>query len=167
MSSDKHTQSEVAEKFWDALEETRMGFLGMTSTGSHQMQPMTAFGERDNRQIWFFTSKQTDLAREAGKGGDGMFNLVAKDRKLWACVRGTLSERFDRARIEEHWNPIVAAWYPEGKDDPNLTLLCLDLEDADLWIDEGGPLKLAWEVAKANLTKTLPDEGERAHLNFQ
>ena len=40
----------------------------------------------------------------------------------------------DPATIERLWNPFVAAWY-EGKDDPKLTLLRLDAEHAEVWLD--------------------------------
>jgi general stress protein 26 len=33
------------------------------------------------------------------------------------------------------WNRYVAAWFPGGKDDPKLTLLRLDAENAEIWID--------------------------------
>ena len=74
--------------------------------------------------------------------------------------------RLDPARIEKYWNPIVAAWYPEGKADPHLTLLCLDVTDAQVWISEGGPIKFAFEVAKANLTGQTPDVGGSTRLNL-
>ena len=47
-----------------------------------------------------------------------------------------------------------------------LTLLRLDVTEAAVWITEGGLLKYAFEVAKANASKTTPDVGERRDLNF-
>mgnify|MGYP006140606399 CR=1 FL=1 len=35
--------------------------------------------------------------------------------------------------IDRLWNPFVAAWYQEGKDDPKLALLRLDAERAEIW----------------------------------
>jgi general stress protein 26 len=54
---------------------------------------------------------------------------------------------------------VLAAWYPEGKDDPHLMILRFDGEDGRIWVSDGGLVKFAFEIAKANLTKTLPDAG--------
>ena len=39
----------------------------------------------------------------------------------------------DRAKIDELWTPMVKPWFPEGKDDPKLTLLRVDIDDAEYW----------------------------------
>ena len=38
-------------------------------------------------------------------------------------------------------------------------MLCLDANDAQVWIREGGHVKFDWEVAQANLTGSTPDVG--------
>ena len=62
---------------------------------------------------------------------------------------------------------MLAAWYPEGKDDPKLTILRFDAGEGRVWVNEGGLLKFAFEVAKANITRTLPDAGGVADVNLQ
>ncbi len=42
----------------------------------------------------------------------------------------------DRAVIERLWSSFVAAWYPAGKNDPNLALLHLEPEEAEIWSNE-------------------------------
>jgi general stress protein 26 len=68
--------------------------------------------------------------------------------------------------MDRYWNAVVAAWYPDGKDDPQLTMLRLDCADAEVWISDDGPVKFAWEIAKANATHQPPDAVGRAHLDF-
>lgn len=161
--SKTRTQAEVAETFWKAIEDHRTGMLGLSGAREH-FQPMTAFAEPETNTIWFFTSKDTDLAESAAGGGEAMFHFMSKD--VYACVDGRLSVDPDRARIDRYWNAHVAAWYPEGKDDPNLTLLRFDASDAAVWLVDGGLVKYALEVVKANAGKTTPDIGERRDLNF-
>src|SRR5690606_36607715 len=157
---------EAEQRLWDAIDDTRIGMLGLHEPGQH-MQPMTAFCEPETNSIWFFTRRTTDLARDAAGGREAMFCLISKDRKLYACVGGRLQPSHDPERIERHWNPVVASWFSDGKDDPELTLLRLDADDAQIWLNEAGPIRFAWEVARGNLTDHQPDMGERAHVNFQ
>lgn len=158
------TNTEVQDRLWKAIDDEHTGMLGLTHD-EHHFQPMTAFVERETSTLWFFTKADTDLAQSvAATGGDAAFIFL--DRKLQACVDGRLSLSRDRERIDRYWNAHVAAWYPEGKDDPAMVLLRLDVSTAAVWITEGGLLKYAFEVAKANAAKTTPDVGERRDLNF-
>jgi general stress protein 26 len=163
MSTDTKDLAAVQTRLWDEIAKAGgTGMLGLTNSGEH-FQPMTAFVERDTNQIWFFTRKDTDLA-QAATGGQAMFVFQAE--RLQACIGGALSTAYDRERMDKYWNAVVAAWYPDGKDDPQLTMLRLDCDDAEVWISDEGPLKFAWEIAKANATHHTPDAGGRARLDF-
>ena len=162
--ADKLSNAGVQERLWKAIDDDHTGMLGLTQD-NHHFQPMTAFVERDSNTLWFYTKSDTDLAQSvAANGADAAFMFL--DKKLQACIDGRLTLSRDRERIERFWNAHVAAWYPQGKDDPSLILLRLDVSEAAVWITEGGLLKYAFEVAKANASKTTPDVGERRDLNF-
>ena len=81
-------------------------------------------------------------------------------------VTGAASLTRDSAVTDRYWSPMVAAWFPQGKDDPDLTLIRLDAERAELWLSDAGPLKMAWEVARANATGREPDLGGRASVDL-
>lgn len=166
MAHDKLTPAEIEDRMWSAIEKGQhTGMLGISGDG-HHFQPMTGFVERETNQIWFFTYKDTDLAEAAAQTGDNHASFIFQGKDIWACIDGRLTPDYDRARIDKYWNAHVAAWYPNGKDDPRLTLLRLDCEEAGVWISEGGPVKYAIEVAKANMSKTTPDIGERRDINL-
>ena len=162
MSIDMNDRAAVEHRLWDDVERHQVGMLGLVGNADHQ--PMTAFVEREHEQIWFFTRADTDLARQIGEGREGMF--VFQHKELQACILGELTLRHDEARIGKYWNAVVAAWYPQGKDDPRLTMLCLDCRDANVWLSQAGPVKFAWEIAVANATKHEPHLGGRANLHF-
>ena len=72
----------------------------------------------------------------------------------------------DRSRIDKYWNPVVAAWYPDGKEDPALTLIRFDGDDGRVWVSDKGALGFGYQVLKANLTKTTPDVGGVSDINL-
>ncbi|MDZ4374193.1 MAG: pyridoxamine 5'-phosphate oxidase family protein [Phenylobacterium sp.] len=156
------TDAEVQDRLWKAIEDHNTGMLGLTH-GKHHFQPMTAFVERDTGTLWFFTKRDSDLARDVAAGADAAF--IFQDRKLHTCMDGRITAVDDRERIDRFWNVHVAAWYPDGKDDPSLTLLRLDVNEAAVWLTEAGPIRYAFEVARANLGGTTPDIGERRDVN--
>lgn len=164
MTTNIHDQTAVRDRLWrDIKRRGGTGMLGLTRSGQH-FQPMTAFVERETGQIWFFTRKDTELVQDLGEGACAMFVFQADD--LQACIGGDVTRAFDHDRMNRYWNPLVAAWYPEGKDDPALTMLHMDCVDAEVWISNAGPTRFAWEIAKANTTRQSPDLGGRAHIEF-
>lgn len=164
MSIDPNNIADIKKRLWKAIDERHgTGMLGLMDSRQH-FQPMTAFVEEGDGQIWFFTRKDTDLA-QAVAAGDSMAMFVVQTNDLQACLGGRLTETFDRVRMDKYWNSVVAAWYPNGKDDANLTMLRLDLEDAEVWIS-ANPVRFAWEIAKANATHRAPDAGDKAHVDF-
>ena len=161
-------RKDAEDSLFKAIEDTRVGMLGVAGGEPRHMQPMTAYVEREANELWFFTYRDTDLVRDVNASGGhyAMFCVISKDREVYACLGGELEEHFDRERMERYWNPVVAAWYPEGKDDPRLTLLRMRLDDAQMWLSQAGPVRFAFEIAKANMTRDQPDLGGRADIQF-
>ena len=74
-----------------------------------------------------------------------MAQFAAKGHDFFACLAGTVSTDDSRAQIDKLWDKQAEAWFPEGKDDPNLTLLRFDIDSAELWetdISMSGRLKM-------------------------
>lgn len=168
MSTDTNDRQEVEDRLWKEIHKTRYGMLGLVGTDPPQhFHPMTAFIDEGSTTVYFFTSKDTDLARDTIAGvQQSMFILQSKDRELQACIGGQLSAGRDQEVIDRFWNPVVAAWYPEGKTDPSICVLSFRPNDAQVWISDQNPIKFGWEVAKANATGQQPDVGGKAHLNL-
>jgi general stress protein 26 len=166
MADKSLSANEAEEMFWKHLEHSSTGMLGIDRPGYHS-RPMTACREAETGTIWFFTRDDTDLAQDVAAGGQsGMFTYGSRDQDVWACFQGTLSLQRDQAIIDKHWNPIVAAWYPDGKDDPHLTLIRFDGGDGRVWVSKTGAAGCVFEIAKANLTRTLPNVGGAADVTL-
>ncbi len=167
MSDLKKARENPEALFWDEVEDVNAGMLGVEGSGQH-MQPMSPYCDPEAGSIWFFTEKNSDLLSAIGAtGGKAVFTIVSKNRHFFACATGALIENLDQAKLEEYWNPVAAAWYSEGKDDPNLTMLQLKLEDASIWASSGNPFAFAWRIAKGNFSDDPPEDmGERNHFRF-
>ena len=129
---------EIEEKFWKELKHSPFLMLGVEGARDGATQPMTANFEdqdRDAGALWFFTDNKHDLVKALGASDRAIASYTAKGHDLFASLRGTLAIDNDRATVDRLWNPFVAEWY-EGKDDPKLTLLRLDLEDAKVWLSD-------------------------------
>jgi len=165
MPVDTADKAAVQTRLWDEIEKHQIGMMVVVGAEPQHFQPMTAFLDRAENTLWFFAYRDSDLADAAASGAPALF-VFQDGRRLFASIGGTLAADDDRTRMDRYWGPTVAAWYPEGKDDPRLTLLRLDAHDAQVWVQDAGPARFAWEIARANATGREPDLGGRANLNF-
>jgi general stress protein 26 len=135
--SDHNPQTKLREEFWDKLGSDRVVMLGLAGVEDDRTRPMTAQvdGEGDARAIYFFASKGEGIGQSIL--GNPSHRVVAtfasKGNDLFAHIHGSLRPETDRATIDRLWNPVVASWYKDGKDDADLLLLKFNAERAEVW----------------------------------
>ncbi len=128
------TPDDLEKRFWKALKSDRTVMLGLDGVEDGHSRPMTALFEEERSPLWVFTSKDNGIVRKLSAGNRAIATFSSKGHDLFATIHGSLKVHNDRAVIDRLWNPFVAAWY-ESKDDPNLVLLRLDAERAEIWLD--------------------------------
>lgn len=158
MSDIEKTKADPEAAFWEEVDDLHSVMLGVDTAGQH-MQPMAPMAAADTKTIWFFTNKETDLAKSVASAKPAQMCAVNSDDGFYACVSGTLEATMDRDIVERFWSPVVAAWFKDGKDDDDLILLKFKPDAVSLWKASDSSLKFGWEIAKANLTDSLPDMG--------
>lgn len=130
--------NELLGRLWQELRATRTGMLGLAGENEAHSQPMTAHFEGDQGPLWFYARKDALLAQELESTRRAVFHYVGGGHDLYACIHGELS-RDDRPDvIARFWSEEVARWYPQGQDDPSLTLLRFDAERAQIWLPSNG-----------------------------
>ncbi|MDS9468846.1 pyridoxamine 5'-phosphate oxidase family protein [Paracoccus sp. MBLB3053] len=150
--------------FWKRLDGINAGMLG-TRDGM-KMVPMSHYADPDARVLWFITAEGTDLVGEVQDGAKEALHIIADaSGKLFAQIEGRLELSSDREKLDEIWSSVASAWFDEGKEDPDLRLLRLNLTNAEIWSTTGG-INFLYQIAKANLTGDEPDIGDHFRLTF-
>jgi general stress protein 26 len=156
------TPEEMKDDFWDELEDSPFVMLGLSGVNESHTQPMTAkFDEDLPNRLYFYTNRQNRLVQALSATHDAVVSFSAKGHDLFACVHGKLSVDNDRAVIDRFWDRVVAAWYENGKDDPDLTLLRFDMGAAQIWSAGTGDF-LHWMAA--SLTGGSAEEASRGDV---
>jgi general stress protein 26 len=150
----KYQQGEPAdlkERFWKAMVDSPIVMLELDGD-PESAAPMTAQLDKEaHHAIWFFATRDGRYAR----GGSVSATYSGKGHDLFAHFAGTLAEETDRARLDKQWNNFVAAWYPGGKDDPNLLFLRMDLGQAQIWAGDVGVLNTVKMTLGMDVTSTI------------
>jgi general stress protein 26 len=66
----------------------------------------------------------------------------------------------DQAKIDELWNPWAAAYFENGREDPSVALLKIEVDTIEYWDLDKPAVVQAFEVLKGIVTKKAPDVGD-------
>jgi general stress protein 26 len=154
--SDAVAQDPVAQdKVVSMMKDDR--FCMLTSVGPQgrlHAHPMTPQEVTEDGDVWFFIDRTSEQATNIGS--EKRVNLAFSDGSTWLSVAGHGEVLRDDAKIEELWSSMVEAWFPDGKDSPDLALLKVESDSAEYWDTPGGRIASALAFAKTKLTGERP-----------
>ena len=154
--SNEHS-SQVAEL---AAKIKPVRFAMFTTVDQHGhliSQPMTNQEVDADGALWFFTNSNTDLWQNIASSPKVNVSFAEPDDSLYVSISGVAERVVDRDRIDALWNPMVAAWFPNGKDDPHVVLVKVVSKTVQYWDSKENKLTLMYEMAKAAITGKHPE----------
>lgn len=116
-----------------------MKFTMMTTVsedGSLFSRPMATLelNEKEfNGRLWFFTKFSSPKVEEIREDQHINLAYAETDKQRYVSVSGKASVVRDREMMEKLWKPTFKAWFPEGLEDPDIALIAVDVETAELW----------------------------------
>lgn len=153
-------ESEMKQEFWTQMGKSPFVMLELDHVPGSAV-PMTAQLDKDaHGMIWFFTSRENPLARM----GPATATFAAKDHTLFARFAGELSEEGSRDRFEKLWSKPVAAWFPQGKNSPDLLLMRMDLGEASIWDAKMGAVALTKMLLGISVSTEM--KGHHTHASL-
>ena len=138
-----------------------------TIDGGHlRSRPMSTQEFEFDGDLWFFTSDNTHKIEEIDKDDRVNVAYSKTDDNTYVSLSGRGEVSKDRAKIDELWNPILKAWFPEGLDDPHLCLLKVTVEQAEYWDAPSSKIVQLVGFVKALATGQEADYGENKKIDF-
>ena len=148
--ADPERSEELKQLFWEELKDSPFVMIGLQGVEDSRTRPWTAqVNWEDEKQlqhggdIYFFGSKSEAIVKGLSQANRVVCTFVSKGHKVFAHIHGTLETIDDPALVDRFWNPFIASWYKEGKNDPELQLLRLNTTKAEIWKSEAGATLVA------------------------
>ncbi len=127
-------------------------------------RPMSSQDTDDEANIWFFSDKNSDKNNEIQKDNRVQLFYINNSGYEYLSVYGTAEISTDKQKIDKYWSTMVKAWFPEGKDDPNLTLIKVKPEDAYYWDTKNNKLVSLIKIMTSVVTGKTADDGVEGEL---
>ena len=158
----KPQKNEQMSKVRDMVEEIRIAMMTtVDDQGNLVSRPMAALQFDEEGNVWFFTQRTSPKVDQIEQN-ERRVNVAfasASDAD-YVSISGVANEVDDRAKIDELWNPQAKAWFPKGKDDPELTLLKVHTQMAEYWDSNDSTMVRLFQQAAAVVTGNPPKMGE-------
>lgn len=126
--------------------------------------PMQVQQVDDAGDLWFFSSGDSEHNAHIQADPSTQLFFTNNSDYEYLVVSGTTAVVQDRAKTEELWDTSVEAWFPDGKDDPKITLLRLTPTDAHYWGTKNGKMISLIQMLGAAIRGKQPDVGVEGDL---
>ncbi|WP_045233318.1 pyridoxamine 5'-phosphate oxidase family protein [Deinococcus pimensis] len=167
-ATEQMTHDQAVKKLADLVRDIRIAmFTSVSEDGSLHSRPMATQHTDFDGTLWFFTWR--DSAKVDEFEARPNVNVAFSDPKTqtYVSVVGRARITDDAAKKQELWNPALKAWFPDGLDDPNLTLIKVDVDGAEYWDSPSSAVVHLYGVVKATLTgKPATDVGENKKIEL-
>lgn len=162
------TNREATEKLRELIKGIDIAMLTtVDQDGTLRSRPMGTQEAEFDGDLWFLTSVDTAKVPEIRHDQNVNVSYADSGSHRYVSVTGKALILDDKAKIEEFWQPIYKAYFPEGKDDPKLRVLKINVEKAEYWDSPGGIIPTVIGFARAMLGDENADLGENQKLNLK
>ncbi len=139
-----------AKKLVDLLDDIQIGMLTTFGPEGPRSIPMSRQEIEPTAEMWFISARDTAHTRAIQQ--EPRVSLTFSSRDSWVAVYGQAVVVDDLDKLRELWNTFAEAWLPGGPEDPNATLIRVDLESGEYWDTPGGKVASLISFAKVKLT---------------
>lgn len=163
------TDRDAKTKVFELIKDIRTTLM-VTHDGTQlSARPMVAAGlEKFEGELWFFTGLDTPKVEEIATNPDVLLAYSEPKDQHYVSIRGTAELVKDRAKIDEYWTDYNLAWFPKGKDDPNVVLIRVAVASAEYWDVPSGMMVHLFGLVKTKLTgEHTKNVGDTGRVDFK
>ena len=160
-------EQEAVSRVWDIIEQAGVGMLTTRFGGGLRARPLEPRPNREEGIIWFVTDVRGHKDDEIAAAHDVGFVIIDHKDKAYLSISGRAAVTQDEAKARAIWEKTDNVWWPDGPGDPNVRVLRLVPERAELWDGPSNSAVAAFEFAKARVTGEKPNLGENRKVTVE
>jgi general stress protein 26 len=157
-------QDSNAEKVWDLIKDAHSALLvTVGADGRLDSRPMGCVQTDFEGTIWFLTFADSSKVNEILKDNRVLVSYANAAKYEYVSLSGTARLVADPEKLKELWSEAFRVWFTSGREDPNLALLAVSVEEAKYWTDAASTVTYPWAYLKARFLGISPNPDQIAH----
>ncbi|KEO74487.1 pyridoxamine 5'-phosphate oxidase family protein [Anditalea andensis] len=143
------TNNQERARLRELIEKIELAMM-VTSHGEElRARPMSTSQMDEDGNLWFFSNEFTAKTEEIKEDQQVNLSYADQSSNSYVSISGTATMIHDRAKIDELWSPILKAWFPNGKDDPDMTLIKVVPHASEYWDSSASKMVKLFNITKA------------------
>ena len=151
-------------KIRELLAHFPIAFMVTVTPDGENARPIGVVGDHAgfDGSLWFITDRRSRKVAELAARADTALIFQNDARGTYLHMRGSAVVVENRQRLAELYTPVQRTWFPDGPDDPNMTLIRFDAREADYWDGHQSKARLAVAFVKSVVTGSPGRSGDAA-----
>jgi len=159
---------ELLKGIKDRIKDVRVAMMTTVSTdGRLHARPMSTHEMDDDGTLWFFTKEFSEKVTEISRDKTVSLSYADPSNNTYVTVLGEAQIVHDRQKMEQLWSVFLKAWFPQGLDDPQLTLLKVRPLEAEYWDSSSSKMVVGFNILKAVVSGTEYNEGDHGKVSLE
>ncbi len=109
--------------------------------------------------IWFFSAKSSDKNRQIQADPEVYLMFIESGKQHYLSLTTEVEIVDDQKKVDALWNDFMKAWFPGGKQDPEISLLRASVVSGHYWDEKDGHLIGMLKAGLKALTRGKTDDG--------
>ena len=154
------------QKIAEKIKSVKTAMLVTTDEeGNLRSRPMQTL-EVSGTDLLFITGYNSGKTDEIKNESHVNVSYADESKNVYVSISGKAHVSKDPKKIEELWNPAFKAWFPKGKDDPNVAILRVAVNSAEYWDSPSSPVVHAIGFVKAVLSGESYKPGDHDKISI-
>ncbi|PSR53124.1 general stress protein [Adhaeribacter arboris] len=163
----ENTPNQDLEKLIDLVKDIKTAmFTTAEVDGTLRSRPMRTQQIKPDGILWFFTGQDSAKTYEIKQDSRVNVSFMDDAKNTYVSISGKARTIRNKEKIDELWQEPLKAWFPEGKDDPNIGLIRVTIDQAEYWDAPSSTLVHLYGMAKAAITGEPANPGENKKINL-
>ena len=142
------------------VKDVKFAMLTTTTAEGHlHARPMTTQEKEYDGDLWFIGAKDTEAVADMKARPQVNVSFSDPGKGTYLSVNGTAELVEDKTKLDELWSDFYKAYFPQGKEDPNIQLIKINAQGAEFW-EGDGKVKSLFQMAKGLIKGEQPDLGK-------
>jgi general stress protein 26 len=160
------TEQDVVAHLGELIQDIKVAMMTtVDEDGSLRSRPMWTQNRKFDGQLWFFTREHSAKVDEVEHDHHVSLSYAEPSKSRFVSVSGRCQLVTDKEKAAQLWDPTLKAWFPEGLEDPELSLLCITVEKAEYWDTPNSRMVQLIGFVKATLTGEAYKPGDNQKVD--
>ncbi len=130
-------------------------------------RPMSTQKVDDEGNIWFLSSIKSDKNADIAQNHAVQLFYSNSSNFEFVSLLGHATIVTDREKIHEMWTPFAKAWFKDGKDDVDISLIKVAPQTAYYWDTKNNKMITMIKMLASMVTGSAPDDGVEGTLKVK